>query len=311
MTLKTALHHWTPTLESMPLKMKTGKKIWLKMDCYQPVGSFKIRGMGRMCQYWLTHGKTHFVSSSGGNAGLAVAYAGRKLGVKVTVFIPSSSNPIYIDAIREQGATVRVEGTVWDEAHAAALKYAEEINGGYIPPFDHPLIWEGNSSLIDEVVESGIKPEAVIVSVGGGGLACGVLEGMHRHGWQDVPLVTVETEGAASFAASVKANELITLPKIDTIATSLGAKRIAQRFFDWRHDHVIQPLTTTDQSAILACQAFANDHRVLVEPSSGAALSVVYDKRLELANYQSILVVVCGGIGISLDLLATYLKKYF
>jgi len=81
------LHIWTPTIESKPLEEITGKKVWLKMECYQPVGSFKIRGIGRICQYFATQGKKHFVSSSGGNAGLAVAYAGRQLGIKVTVFL--------------------------------------------------------------------------------------------------------------------------------------------------------------------------------------------------------------------------------
>lgn len=303
------LHHKTITLESTPLSHFTGKQIWLKMECYQPVGSFKIRGIGRLCQYYVAQGKKQLVSSSGGNAGLATAYAGRKLGVEVTVFLPTTSKQIYLDAIAAEGARIEIKGDAWDEANAAALAYVEKTGGAYIPPFDHPLIWAGNSTMIDEVAEIGIKPDAVVASVGGGGLACGILSGMERQGWDDVPLITVETEGAASFTTSVKTNEWVTLAKIDSIATTLGAKRVAKTLFEWRNKHVIFPSTVSDRSAVLACQSFLNDHRVLVEPASGAALSVIYEKNEKIMQYKSILVIVCGGVGISPALLTEYLGK--
>lgn len=303
------LHEKTALIQSIPLSSKTGRQIWLKMDCYQPTGSFKIRGIGRLCQYYWELGKKQFVSSSGGNAGLAVSYIARKLGGEALVFVPKTTKPIFLNAIADQGATVRVEGDVWDEANALALQYAHEHDAAYIPPFDHPLIWAGHATLIDEVAASGLKPDAVVASVGGGGLACGILAGMHQHGWFDVPFYGVETEGAASFKASLDANELVTLDKINTIATSLGAKKIAKRLFDWRLEHPIHALTVTDRNTILACQQFANDHRVLVEPASGASLSVIYDQADFVKKYQTILVVVCGGIGLSLELLNDYLNK--
>jgi L-serine/L-threonine ammonia-lyase len=297
------LHVWTPTIESLPLQKHTGKKIWLKMECYQPVGSFKIRGIGRLCQYYASQGKKHFVSASGGNAGLAAAYAGRKLGIKVTVFLPNTSKKIFIDAIQAQMAQTKIAGADIDQAHKAAVNFAEEIGGAYIPPFNHPLIWAGHSTMISEIANEGIKPDAVVVAVGGGGLACGILEGMHQYGWYDVPLFAVETEGAASFAAAVEANQLVSLPEIKTIATSLGAKQVAKKLFDWRNAHSIYSLTVTDQAAIAACYSFLDDHRLLLEPSSATALSVIYDLRQELKNYESILIIVCGGVGITLSLL--------
>ena len=280
------------------------------MECFQPAGSFKIRGIGRLCQYFLSQGKTHFISSSGGNAGLAVAYAGRKLGIKVTVFLPSTSHKIFIDAIQAEKAETKIAGNVWDEAHKAATQFAEEVNGAYIPPFNHPLIWSGHSTLINEVANEGIKPDAVVAAVGGGGLACGILEGMHQHGWYDVPFFGVETEGAASFAAALEANQLVSLPVIKTIASSLGAKQIAQKLFDWRKLHPIYSLKVTDKAAVAACFSFANDHRVLVEPSSAAALSVVYDLKKQFAEYHSILVIVCGGVGISLNSLNEWANQF-
>lgn len=294
------LHVVTPTIESMPLKQLTGKSIYLKMECYQPVGSFKIRGLGRLAQNYVERGYTHFVCSSGGNAGVAAAYIGLRLGVKVQVFIPTTSNPRFIDAIKRYGAEVIIAGEVWDEANAAALDSAKKHSAAYIPPFDHPLIWAGHSTLIDEVVVEGVKPDAVVVAVGGGGLACGVLEGMHNYGWQDVPLFTVETTGTASFKASVDAGEVVTLPKVSGIATSLAAKRVCSQLFDYTKQHKITPLVVSDEDTIKACRAFVDDHHVLLEPASGAPLSVIYQQHPALSEYQSILVIVCGGIGLSL-----------
>lgn len=308
--LISTLHDWTPVINSLPLRQLTGKQILLKMECYQPVGSFKIRGIGRLCQYAFESGKRHFVSSSGGNAGYAAAYAGKQLGAKVTVFIPSTSKPIFIEAIREMGADINVVGKVWDEANEAALEYVKKVDGAYVPPFDHPLIWAGNSTIIDEVAEANIHPDAVIVSVGGGGLATGILQGMHRQGWYETPLFAVETEGAAALAESIAADVLVTLSSTDTIATSLAARRVCQEIFDWRKKHTIIPVKVTDKSTVVACKQFLDDHRIYVEPSCGAALSLIYDQYPDLAQYNSILVIVCGGIGMNSELLQGYISQF-
>src|SRR3970282_2783441 len=98
---------------------------------------------------------------------------------------------------------------------------------------DDPLIWQGHSTRIDEVVRSGVKPEAVVLSVGGGGLLCGVVEGLCRNGWADVPVIAVETEGADSFARSVRSGRRVELAAITSIATSLGASRVCARRSGW------------------------------------------------------------------------------
>ncbi len=304
------LHIQTPLLKSIPLSKKSNKNIWLKLECCQPSGSFKIRGIGRLCQYWVQNHKQHFVSSSGGNAGLAVAYAGVVLNVTVTVFIPITSKQIYIDALKLLDVTVIISGNSWDEAHQRALAFSKEDDKrAYIHPFDHPIIWDGHSTIIDEVAVGGIKPDAIIASVGGGGLASGILAGMHKNGWGNIPFISVETEGAASFAASIEADYLIELQSIASIATSLGAKKVAENLFNWRLKHKIIPLKVTDKDAILAGKLFLDDHRILVEPASSAALATIYNQRSELSQYGNILVIVCGGSGINLDIMQGYLSS--
>ena len=270
------------------------------MECLQPSGSFKLRGIGALCQEEAMKGKDAFVASSGGNAGIAVAYCGMKMNIPTTVFIPNSSHPLYINAIKSYGAEVIVAGTVWDEAHQAALEFVNKNKAAYIPPFDHPTLWRGHSSMIDEVAQQGLlKPDAVILSVGGGGLACGVLEGMHQIGWNTVPLIAVETQGADAFAQSVHAQKLITLEKITSKATTLGAKQVTPQLMNWTKKHEIKNIVVSDEEAEQACFEFAREQRILVELSSGATLAALYNNHPLLHQASSILVIVCGGINIS------------
>jgi len=293
----------TPLMESLPMGKPINKNIYLKLECCQPAGSFKIRGIGHMCIDKVKKGVKHLVASSGGNAGLAVAYSGRKLGVKVTVFVPQTTPKQFQEKIKLEGAELKVVGNVWDETHLEALKFTDKVNGAYIPPFDHPLIWQGHSSMIGEVIGKIPKADCVILSVGGGGLLCGVVEGLQKNSWSDVPVIAAETEGTASLTTSIKAGKLVSLENINGIAKSLGAKKVAQRAFELTKEHPIIPVTVTDAAALKACIRFANDHRYIVEPACGASLAVVYNNPNLLESKQNILVIVCGGNGTTLEML--------
>jgi len=198
------LHIETPFFESRALTIGAGRTVWLKLEAMQPPGSFKIRGIGLACQEYVRRGAERFISSSGGNAGIAVAYAGRHLSVPVVVVVPETTTDRAKALIQQEGAEVVVHGSSWHEANALALSMVKESDA-FLHPFDDPLIWQGHASLVDEVVRSGVKPDVVVFSVGGGGLLCGAVEGLHRNGWSDVPVIAVETEGADSLAQSVRA----------------------------------------------------------------------------------------------------------
>jgi L-serine/L-threonine ammonia-lyase len=304
-----ALHIRTPLVESFPLSERTGRRILLKMENLQPTGSFKIRGIGLLCQQGKQNGISHFVSSSGGNAGYAAAYAGRKLSVQTTVFVPETTPPDARRKIASQGAEVKVVGSVWDEADEEAVTFSKRVNGLYISPFDHPSIWEGHATIVDEIASATDRPDAIVLSVGGGGLLCGVIEGLQRNGWQDVPVLAVETEGTASLAASLAQGRLVTLDKITGVATSLGAKTVAQGAFERARRHPVQPVVVTDAEAIDACVQFADEHRCLVEPACGASLALAYSRPESLAGAESVVIIVCGGIGITLDKIRQWREK--
>ena len=296
-----ALHIRTPLVESFPLSERTGKRIWLKMENLQPVGSFKIRGIGLLCHQGKLDGVDHLVSSSGGNAGYAAAYAGNKLGVQTTVFVPETTPPDARRKIASQGAEVRVVGSVWDEADEEAIAFSSRVNGLYISPFDHPLIWEGHATIVDEIADEIDRPDAIVLSVGGGGLLCGVIQGLQRNEWQDVPVLAVETEGTASLAASLEQGRLVTLDQITGVATSLGAKTVARKALEQARRHSVRSIVVTDTEAVDACVQFADQHRCLVEPACGASLALAYSRPESLAEASNVVIVVCGGIGITLD----------
>nr|WP_314872487.1 pyridoxal-phosphate dependent enzyme [uncultured Pseudomonas sp.] len=293
------LHIHTPLIESRPMSLAAGRSIWLKLDALQPCGSFKLRGVGHACEQHYARGARHFVSSSGGNAGLAVAYAGRSLGVPVTVVVPETTSERARELLRLEDAKVIVHGGSWQEANQLAQTLVG-ANDAFIHPFDDPLLWAGHASLIDEVAAAGCKPDALILSVGGGGLLSGVVEGLKRNGWDDVPVLAVETTGAASFHAAVEAGQTVELPALSSIATSLGAKRVAEQALECARSHPVESHLVTDREALQACERFLADHRLLVEPACGAALALAY-KAEALGNYRKVLVVVCGGATATLE----------
>ena len=301
------LHLASPLLESRPLSLATDRAVWLKMDALQPCGSFKLRGVGHACEVHHARGAQRFVSSSGGNAGLAVAYAGRALGVPVVVVVPETTTARALELLRLEGAEVIVYGSSWQEANAHAQHLLDDQDA-FIHPFDDPLLWHGHASLIDEVAEAGLKPDAVVLAVGGGGLLSGVIEGLGRQGWHDVPVVAVETEGAASLKAAVEAGHTVELASITTVATSLAAKRVAEHAFACTQHHPVRCVQVTDAAALQACERFLNDHRVLVEPACGAALAVAYDAE-RMSAYRSVLVVVCGGATATLEQLRAWAER--
>ena len=269
------------------------------MDALQPTGSFKIRGIGHACQHYLLKGAKQFISSSGGNAGIAVAHAGRKLGIPVTVVVPKSTNPRAIEAIRQEGAELQIRGESWQEAHEYCQQHADGKARILIHPFDDPLLWPGHASLIDEVIDSGVTPDAIILSVGGGGLLCGVIDGLRRNGLSTTQILAVETKGAHSLSEAVKKDQLISLPEITSIATSLGAKKVAHQAFSYCHEFHITNHLVTDFEAVTGCKQLLDEHRVLVEPACGASIAALEGAASFLKDKKDIVVIVCGGVGVS------------
>ena len=314
-----SLFRRTPLIRSEPLSRLTGTPVYLKLDALQNSGSFKDRGMAHLCQELSQSGVTKIISSSGGNAGLAAATVAQQLHLECTVVVPVTTKQLVVDKLESLGATVLVTGENWNAADVVVQKMvADDASGktAYIPPFENPLLWTGHSTVIDEIYEEmNEKPATLIVSVGGGGLLCGVLEGLDRLNVK-CNVIAAETDGASSFAQAWNSGELVTLPSIDSIATSLGALQVSETAIERSRQHVEKSLGTvktaicTDTEAVDACLQFARDHRMLVEPACGAALAVLYSGRLRNSIAGPIVVEVCGGSGVNLELLQLWKERF-
>lgn len=295
----------TPLIQSLVLSQLNQCQVWLKMEALQPSASFKQRSISHACQIHFAQGAKHFISSSGGNAGLAVAYTGRQLNVPVTVVVPETTGQRARELIAQQGAEVIVHGASWMEANALAQSLLTE-DAVFIHPFDDVLLWEGIIPMIDEVIADGVIPDAVVLSVGGGSLLSGVLAGLQKHQLADIPIYAVETEGTASLHASMQAKQHVELSNVSGIATTLAAKKVCANAFELSQKYPLHSVVVSDQDTVNACLKFVDDHRILVEPACGATLSVLYDQKVKFKATDNVLVIVCGGASITLESLLAY-----
>uniref|UniRef100_A0A674MGX3 L-serine ammonia-lyase n=1 Tax=Takifugu rubripes TaxID=31033 RepID=A0A674MGX3_TAKRU len=246
------LHVASPLRQSLPLTKEAGTAVYLKLDSSQPTGSFKIRGIGHLCQTVGAPGTMSFRPSTGGNAGMAAATLPVRWEVecRATIVVPSL----------DQGATVVVHGQALNDSIVHGQQLVENNPGWvFISPFDDPLIWEGHSSLVKELQqELREKPGAIVLSVGGGGLLNGVVQGLRRAAWGDVPVVAMETRGAHSLNAAVKAGDghVTRDHQVEVVATTLGLARVSERTFALVQEHPVF--------------SEVDDEKLLVEPACGA-----------------------------------------
>jgi L-serine/L-threonine ammonia-lyase len=304
----------------------TCSKIYLKLESLQPSGSFKSRGVG---QYLLSRlakasssDKIHFYISSGGNAGLACSCAAVSLGAPVTIVVPMSTTPYMISKIKDSGAKDVVQiGESWAEAdaHLREILIPEAKARGeapiYVPPFDAQEIWDGNATLVEEVLEQlPGPPDALVCSIGGGGLLSGIMQGLDAAKYPDTRVLAVETEGAHSLALSLEKGELATLPGITSIATSLGARRVAAKAYEYAQRNSVTSVVLKDDDAIEGCIRFADDERIMVEAACGVSLALCYSGRLKerlpgLSAKSKVVIVVCGGSNVSTEMLHKWVEK--
>ncbi|TID27247.1 tryptophan synthase beta subunit-like PLP-dependent enzyme [Venturia nashicola] len=314
----------TPLIESAALSQAAGCRIFLKLENLQPSGSFKSRGIGNYCQLMAKPApqETHFYASSGGNAGLACVVAAKSLNHKATVVVPTTTKPIMIAKIMAAGAdNVIQHGNSVGEADtylkSEILPHAK--NAVYVPPYDHPYIWQGHSSLIHELThQTTTPPDAIICSVGGGGLLTGLIQGSDQAGanWSSVPILAVETQGAHALSASLKAQKLVTLPKITSLAASLGASTVAEKAFEYAQRPNVRSIVLSDAEACMGCWRLADDSLMLVEPACGVNVALCYDGRLgkalgkKITPETRVVIVLCGGSNVTLDMLEKWRKEY-
>ena len=279
----------TPLLRSERLSDLMERDVYIKMDALQGSGSFKDRGMAYLCHTLKTQQNiTKLISSSGGNAGLAAATVGRALQMQVHVVVPQTTKPLVITKLQILGATVQIHGENWNSADLLARQLVEQdptSSAAYISPYDNPFLWTGHSTVIDEIYDQlppNVDPACIIASVGGGGLLCGIFEGLQRRRTQQqsttninnkpvASVIAAETIGADSFAQSFVSGQLVRLNAITSIATSLGALQVTPVVLERAKQHqillntesAVQVSVCTDAEAVDACVQVRRERKKL------------------------------------------------
>lgn len=321
----------TPLIHSTTLSKHAACQIYLKLENLQPSGAFKSRGIGNFLLSRLASLSTpadkeriHFYSSSGGNAGLACVHAAVTLGSPATIVVPMSTSAYMMKKIKDAGAAeVIQEGASWYEADTylreTVIPLAEKRGGKpvYVPPFDAKEIWEGNSTIMTEVLEDlGQAPDVMVCSVGGGGLFNGLMLGRDRAAerCEQMKVLAVETEGADSLALSLREGMLSTLPGITSIATTLGARTVAKQAYEHGKRDCVKSVVLKDLEAMEGCVRFAEDERIMVEAACGVCLALCYEGRLrkvmpELTETSKVVIVVCGGSNVTGSMLHNWAEQ--
>ena len=318
-SIKTSFVEVTNQLDNPPCR------IFFKNELEQPSGSFKLRGIGylvaKRIQEAKALGKKKIIvfSSSGGNAGLAAAYAARYYDVECTVVLPEATKPEVVEKLHGLGANTLLHGAHWGEADAylrdVVIKSVKDDEYPvYCHPFDDPVVWEGHSEIINEILKeqqlpSFDKVRGVVCSVGGGGLYNGIVEGVRPYG---IPVLAMETAQAPTFNETVKADKLIHLETVKTIASSLGSPYLSSKSFENYKLHATHLGLIDDLDAVQGSIDLYDKFNYLVEPACGASVATVFRKQDLLKNFGElkpddiVIIIVCGGAGINEDLIEQY-----
>ncbi|MDC6271358.1 pyridoxal-phosphate dependent enzyme [Acetobacter pasteurianus] len=304
------------------LPIKPPCRILFKNENEQPSGSFKLRGIGHLVKCSIekatnegvSRDKMHVFASSGGNAGLAAAYSAAYYKVPCTVVIPTIAKPVIQEKLKKYGAKVILFGNSINEADKHLKQLIHSIGDAVYPiychPFDNPVIWQGHSTLVNEVVEQiGEKHKnnikGLVCSFGGGGLYNGLFQGMVNNSLSG-DILLIETAQAPTLNESLKANSIITLNNVNSMATSLACSHTTKQSLEYYHDStrgITSHISMIDDiDALRACVTHKKCSGKIIEPACGAALSACYNKidilLKRFAHLQEddiVVIAVCGG----------------
>ena len=188
------LAHKTPLYLSPALSKRTGAEVYLKLECYQPIRVFKIRGAANKIMQLTSEERMHgLIAASSGNHGLAVSYLAKLVGTRATIVVPTNAVEEKVTAIEEYGATVVKEGLFHDQRLARALQIQKSTGAVLVPPFDDPDIIAGQGTIGLEILENLPDVNSIIVPIGGGGLISGIATSV-KSVRPDVQVLGVEPE---------------------------------------------------------------------------------------------------------------------
>jgi threonine dehydratase len=269
----------------------------LKLELMQHSGSFKARGA--FANLLLRDvPSTGVVAASGGNHGGAVAYAGRRLGIRATIFVPSITSPAKVDRIRAYGAEIVVGGDRYADALEASQQRIAETGALAVHAFDQVETLLGQGTVGLEIEADATDTDTLLVAVGGGGLIGGIASWLGGR----MKIVAVESDGAPTLHAAFAAGRPVDAPAGGIAADSLAPKRVGDLAFPIIKTHVEpEVVLVTDEEIRQAQVALWTMLRIVAEPGGAAAFAALLSRRYCPAPGERVAVLVCGGNTTAVD----------
>ena len=267
-----------------------GFEVWLKLEQLQRSGSFKARGMfNRLLANPIP--AAGVIAASGGNAGIATATAAQALGVPAEIFVPAVISPAKRDRLEQLGARVVVTGAVYAEAFAACQQRQRESGALMTHAYDQAEVLAGAGTLAREIESQAGVPDALLVSVGGGGLAGGIaawFAGRTR-------MVALEPERAPTLHAALAAGAPVDVEVSGIAADALGARRIGALAWEVAQRHPMSSLVLRDDDIVDAQRWLWQALKLAVEPAAALPLAALRSGAWQAQAGQRICLVLCGA----------------
>lgn len=293
----------------MDVSAAAGRPLLLKVESLQPGGAFKIRGAYNMvAQLTEAQRGNGVITYSSGNHGQALALAARALGAHAVVVMPTTAPQIKVEGARSYGAEVIFAGTTSADRRKRAEEEAAARGLTIVPPFDHEWIIAGQGTAGLEILEQQPDVAAVLVPIGGGGLAAGVAAAI-KQSRPDVKVIGVEPFGAAAMRASLDAGHAVTLPSTHSVADGLMPVRPGDLTFAHVRKFADDVVTVDDPQIIDAVVWLFRRANMVAEPSGAATVAAALAGKADhLADGGPIVAIVSGG-NVSPDTLAGWLER--
>jgi threonine dehydratase len=267
-----------------------GTAVTLKLELLQHTGSFKPRGVfNRILSS--TAGENGVITASGGNAGLAVAYAARQMGLRAEVFVPRTVAAVKLRQLNRYGAVVTVTGEHYSGAYAASELRAQETGALVVHAYDQPEVAAGQGTVALELEQQVQAVDTVLVAVGGGGLFSGIAA------WFDgtARVVAVEPERCPTLFTALDRGRVVDVDVSGVASSSLGATRISATALEIAQRTQVTKVLVSDEQIIAARQWLWSEFRVAAEAGGATALAALTSGVYQPAPGERVAVIVCGG----------------
>lgn len=250
-------------------------KVWLKREDLQPAFSFKCRGaFNKIYQEQQANPKlSGVITASAGNHAQGVALAAKKLGLKATIVMPTTTPDIKVSAVKSYGAKAVLKGENFDAAKDHSLVLAKKEGLAYIHPFDDYDVMAGQGTIGHEIIRQHPEPiDIIFVPIGGGGLAAGIA-GFLKAVNPKIKIIAVEPNDAAGFYAARKAGRRVVLQDVGIFADGVAVKQVGKHTFAMLKDLIDDAITVTTDQICAAIKDTYEDTRAICEPAGAVSLA--------------------------------------